>query len=280
MNIYSETDYRKILQTVVDERKSLGIPVTYSAMAEASRVQKPYVSKVLSGFADFNSDQLYMALKYLDFSSEDIDYMQKLLDLEKCSYPERKKLLENEIKSIQKEKRDTGKVLEKSVDQMEALEFDRSKFVEYYLDPDLQIIHVHLCMKKYRDNPEIIKGTLEISDSKFENAIISLEKMKLIEMKEGKVKVLKRSLHLPKDSKLVLPHQILMKQKSIYHLGTLQNDNRKNFAVTFASNEKAKVKIEEAFNEFIARVRALSGEGRPDTCYQLNFDLFPWSKKN
>lgn len=280
MNIYSSDDYRAILSKVVDERKKLRIPITYAAMAENIRVQKPYVSKVLSGLADFNNDQLYMACQYLDFRPEEIQYMLKLLDYEKCWYPERKELLEEEIEEIRRQKRDTGKVIEKSVKQMDALEFDRSEFADYYLNPDIQLIHIHLCIEKYRDDPESIKYVLDIPDVRFENALLKLEKMGLIEIKDDKIKILVNSLHLPKDSVLLAPHQVMMKQKSLSHLNNLSADEKKLFSVTFSSNEKARAKIEEAFNEFIGKVRTISMEGAPDECYQLNFELFPWARLN
>lgn len=279
MNIYSSDDYRAILSQVVDERKKLGIPITYAAMAENIRVQKPYVSKVLSGLADFNNDQLYMACQYLDFRPEEIQYMLKLLDYEKCWYPERKELLEKEIEEIRRQKRDTGKVIEKSVRQMDALEFDRSEFADYYLNPDIQLIHMYLCIEKYRKNPEHIKAFLDISDSRFETAILKLEAMGLLEIVDNKVNILVNSLHLPKDSSLLMPHQILMKQKSLAHLNNLSSDQKKLFSVTFSSNEKARTKIEEAFNEFIGKVRTISMNEGKDDCYQLNFELFPWSRR-
>ncbi|TNE98781.1 MAG: DUF4423 domain-containing protein [Deltaproteobacteria bacterium] len=280
MNIYSSDDYRAILSQVVDERKKLGIPITYAAMADNIRVQKPYVSKVLSGLADFNNDQLYMACQYLDFKPDEIQYMLKLLDYEKCWYPERKKLLEEEISEIRRKKRDTGKVIEKSVKKMDGAEFDRSSFADYYLNPDIQLIHMYLCIEKYRKNPEVIKDILDISSSRFETAILKLEGMGLLEIVDNKIKILVNSLHLPKDSSLLTPHQVLMKQKSLTHINNLAPEEKKVFSVTFSSNEKAKAKIEEAFNEFIGKVRTISMEGAPEDCYQLNFELFPWARKH
>lgn len=278
MNIYAFDSYREIISTIVEERKKIGKSVTYSALADAIRVQRPYVSKVLSGMADFNSDQLFMACKFLDLNEEHTNYLLLLLEYERSFYPERKEILENKIKLIKEEKRDTGtKLKERGIKEMDSTDFDKSDFADYYIDPDLMLIHIHLCLKKFADSPKNLISILGISENRLENALVKLQKIGLIELKHGKVNILLESVHLPRDSKLISPHQMLMRQRSIQRIQNLEVNNKKVFSVTFTSNEKARKKIEDAFNDFINQVRDISQQGKMSECYQLNFDFFPWS---
>lgn len=101
--------------------------------------------------------------------------------------------------------------------------------------------------------------------------------MKIIEVNEGEIKVVVKSMHLPRDSGLVSPHHQLLAQLGLYRKNRLSPNKKKAFSVTFAMDNKSRKKIEEEFNIFIAKVREISIAGKKSDIYQLNFDLFPWS---
>lgn len=277
MNIYTLTDYRKIFSKVMDERKALNSSLTYESLAESIRIQKSYLSKVINGRASFNSDQLFMAARYLDFDKDETEYILLLLEQERSTYPERRELLGIEIEKIRESKRDVKAALGDKVKQMDAGEFDTSIFGEYYMDPNILLTHMFLTISSYREDLESIKYELRLNEDKFSEILKKLEKMGLISISQGKVKMLLPSLHLPRESKLIFAHQLLMRHRSLHHAQNLEVTNRKLFSATFSSNPKAKILIEERFSEFIKDVQKISSKGKPTDCYQLNFDLFPWT---
>jgi len=280
MNLYASDNYRKILNETMSEKKFLDKSYSFQAMANFIRVQKPYLSKVMNGHADLNSDQLYMCCKYLGLNEEEINYMLLLLERERCTYPERKKDLTLKIERIQDSKRDSKNILINQIKTRDALDFDESIHIEYYLDPTILIVHMFLTIPRFRKNIDHIATELFLSKEHLNDILKKLVEMNIIEIKEGKIEVLIKTMHLPRESKVVSAHQQMMKQYGLYRMNRIGVEFKKNFAVTFSSNETARKKIELEFNTFLAKVREISMEGDKKDCYQLNFDLFPWSVPN
>lgn len=277
MNIYTSTDYRVIINEVMSEKKYLDKSLTFQAMAVYIRVQKPYISKVMNGRADFNSDQLYMSCRYLEMSDEETNYLLLLLEYDRCTYPERRKLLMAQIKKIQDSKRDSRTVLKQAVQILDGSTFDASARAEYYLEPIFLIVHVCLLVPRFRRNIDSIAHELFISKDYLNEILKKLVTMNIIEIKDGKIDVLVKNLHLPKDSKIISPHQQILRQRCISRISRVDTDLKKSFSGTFSANEEIRKKIEIEFNKLLGKVEGfMKGEDLTD-CYQLNFDLFPWT---
>lgn len=277
MNIYSSNNYREIINEVINEKKFLDKTFTFQAMANFIRVQKPYLSKVMNSRADFSTDQLYMCCKYLEINEEEINYMLLLLEQERCTYPERRKELKKNIEKIQDSKRDSKNVLLNIIRTRNAQDFDESIHIEYYLDPIIQIVHVFLTIPRFRKNIESIANELSLSKDHLNEILKKLVAMSIIEIVDDKINVLISTMHLPRESKIVLAHQQMAKQYALHRMNRVPVENKKNFSVIFSSNEIARKKIEIEFNKFLEKVRDLSMEGEVKDCYQMSFDLFPWS---
>lgn len=277
MNIYTSDDYRKILATTLEEKKFLDKKYTYQRMADHMRIQKPYISKVINNRADFSSDQLYMACDFLGIDGEERDYMLLLLEHERSLYPERRDKLKERIEEIQDKKRDSGEHISRKVKMMSGGEFDNSTYIEYYLDPIVLIVHIFLTIKRFRTNTDKICEELQISKQHLGEILTKLVKMGIIEVKGDKINILMSNLHLPKDSQIIFPHHQLINQLGLLRKNRLPSNKKKNFCVTFASDEKTRKKIEEEFNVFLDKVQRMAMGSTAKECYQLNFDLFPWS---
>lgn len=277
MNIFSTTDYRTILKETLEAKKFLDKSYSFQAMASAIRVQKPYISKVINARADFNSDQLYMACVYLGFEEEETSYILLLLEYERCFYPERREVLLKNIEKVQDSKRDSKNIIKDSINSRNAVDFDNSIHIEYYLDPIILIVHMFLTIPRFRKNLDQISKELFITRDDLNNTLSKLVEMKLIEINDGEVTVLVASLHLPRESKVVSSHQNMLKQYGLYRQNRLKVEQKKNFLVTFSSNEKARKEIELEFNNFLSKVKAISMKGKKDHCYQMSFEMFPWS---
>lgn len=278
MNIFSTTDYRKIIVTVMEEKKFLDKSFTFQEMAVFIRVQKPYLSKVLNKKADFNSDQMYLACEYLGFNEEDTSYLLLLLEYDRTTYQKRKKKILGDIQKIQDSKRDSKNVIAKEIQNRSAMDFDNSVHIEYYLDPLIQIVHIFLLIPRYKNNPKLISEHLHITEDNLQLIFKKLVAMSIIEINAGKIEVIIKVLHLPRESKIVSAHHQMMKQFSLNRLSRLPWNHKKSFMVTFNSNEESRKKMELEFNLFLEKIKSLSGEGEKTDCYQLSFDLFPWSQ--
>lgn len=278
MNIYSTTDYRKIIATTMDEKKFLDKSFTFQNMATFMRIQKPYLSKVLNKKADFNSDQMYMACEYLKFSEEESNYLMLLLEYDRTTYQVRKKKILTEIQKIQDSKRDSKNVIAKGIQNLTATDFDSSSLAEYYLDPLIQIVHIFLLIPRFVKNTKLIADNLSITEETVHDVLKKLVELKIIEIKNSKIEVLVSTMHLPRESKLVPVNHQMLRQFALYRMSRLPWNLKKSWMVTFNSNEDSRKKMELEFNIFLEKVRNLSMEGPKTDCYQMSFDLFPWSK--
>lgn len=277
LNIYSSDNYRGIINETMSEKKFLDKTFSFQSMSSFIRVQKPYLSKVMNSRADFNSDQLFMSCKYLEMTEEETNYMLLLLEYDRCNYSERKKTLLIKIQKIQDSKRDSKTILINNIKTRDALDFDESIHIEYYLDPIILIVHMFLTIPRFRKNIDRIAIELFLSKDHLNEILKKLVEMSIIEINEGKIEVLIKTMHLPRESKVVSSHQQMMKQYALYRMNRIGVEYKKNFSVTFSSNEDSRKKIELEFNKFLSKVREISMEGDKKDCYQLNFDLFPWS---
>jgi uncharacterized protein (TIGR02147 family) len=276
MDIYVKKDYRQVLRIKFDLLKKVDKSITFAKMADFMRVQKPYVSKVLGGSADFNSDQLYKACEYLKFNDEEYEYTSLLLEYERSQFKDRKAKLHKHIKELRHQNTDAGKSLPSST-QMTTEEFDTSHFVDFYLDPLYSVLHVLLTIPKYKNNFELITKSLLINEERLEAMLQKLELMKIIKRTKKGIQVLIPSLHLPRDSKIIAPHLKLKSALCNHKKGDLPFSKKKAFSVTFSADDDAKNKIAVEFNNFLEKVQKIASEAKPVDCYEMSFDLFPWT---
>lgn len=277
MDLFQVTDYRKIISEVMQKRKYVDKSYTFQAMAAHMRIQKPYLSKVINGRGDFNSDQMFMACDYLGIEGEERDYLLLLLEYDRSAFPERREVLKKQIEEVQESKRDIKGTLKESLSNMSVDAFDASDYQEYYLNPIIQLTHIFLTIKRFRKNPELIQEALVINDEQYKDALKKLVSLKMIEVVNDEIKVLIRNLHLPRESRVVSAHHQMLRQLVNFRLTRIPVQKKKTFSATFSSSEKARKQIEIEFNNFFEKVREIIKTEKYTDCYQINFELFPWS---
>lgn len=273
MDIYSSLSYKKVLSQSLDERKALfGSPFTYSKMANACRVQKTYLSKVLNRDGDLSEDQLFLACEFLGFDNQETDFTILLYQWERTQILSRKKLLKRQIETIKKSKLQTEARFEKS-DLVET-KFDEAK---YYLDPMMQVIHICMTVKDFSENPSFLVNRLGISEERLTSCLKELENMKIIEIDQGRYQVIEDNLHLPKSSPLYSSYRSAQRLKSIEQCNRLSHEDSYNFSTVFSVEEQDAEFLLEEFLKFLKVSKKRVSKAKANKVYQLNFDLFCWT---
>lgn len=273
MEFYSALDYRRAIKYLVDKEKALGLDVNFSKLAEAIRVQRPYLSKVMNGSADLNSDQLYLLSQFFQLKEEEAEYLELLLEYSRAQLKEKKDHLKRKIQKIQALHLD----IKKHVDAKNITPED-NHFSDYYLNHYMQVIHVALNIRRYQD-PEKLALALNISKAFVLSILQKLEELSLVEFKNGKYKVTSRSIHLPKDSSLIKPHQALVRLRSLEQFQVKSHDpGNYSFSVTFSGDEQIRKRIQEEFLAFLKTSQKIVASGGTEEVYQMNFDLFSWTQ--
>lgn len=273
MEFFTNSDYRKLIQYLIEREKSKGVECTFSKLADAIRIQKPYMSKIMNGMADLSEDQLHLLCEYFSIDGEEKDYFELLLKFSKSALRERKDTLKKQILKIQSIKLDLKNNIE-----AEKISDHNPLFNEYFLDPHMQIVHVALNIKRFQ-NIDKLSQTLQISKNKISEILKKLENLKLIEFKNNRYHVTNQSLHLPKESNLFHPQQSLIRIKSIEQQQAKSIDSGNySFSVTFSCDETGRKKIQEDFIKYLKSVQKTVQSSGTEEVFQINFDLFSWTK--
>lgn len=273
MEFYSSTDYRKVIKYLIERETSRGEKTNLSTLAEAMRVQRPYLSKVMNASADLNSDQVFLLCKFFELSEKESEYIEILLEYARSQLKEKKDVLKKRIQAIQGEYLDIKKhVVAKEVN------LESSEFAEYYLNHYMQIVHVALNVKKFQHIPSLAQA-LSIDIESMNEILKKLESLGLIQFKGGKFTTTPQGIHLPKDSSLLKPHQSMVRMQSLQQINSRSRDpGNYSFSVTFSGDEDIKKKIQEDFLKFLKTTQKTVSEGGTEEVYQINFDLFSWTK--
>ncbi|MGE0174072.1 MAG: DUF4423 domain-containing protein [Oligoflexales bacterium] len=276
MNIYAQTDYRKILKEVVSERKRLDRTSNFQRLAEVARVPKSYVSRVMGGGAEFSNDQLDAVCNYLGFNDDETSYMLLLLDHSRTGVVQRKKKLGRKIADIQATHLETKKHLKTSV-----LSAEVSSLHEYYLDPMIQIVHVCLALEKYRKSVQRLESDLNLPSGRLGEILANLERIGVIAMSAKGIEIIERSLHLPPQSPLYKSWRSVIRVMGVNQMLKIPEKDSYAFSGVFSANRRIKNQIQSKFLAFLEEAQKLVMEdGAAEDVYQLNFDLFPWTPQS
>lgn len=130
-------------------------------------------------------------------------------------------------------------------------------------------------------NPLLIANELGLQKTQLAQILQCLKRSKIVNYDSlfGEVQVIIRALHLDAASLFNRPHQQIFRLRCLEHVTQLSPSQRFVFSLTFSGNQTVKKQIQEFYLEFIKRVEKLLDTDQPyDEVYQINFDLFPWSK--
>jgi uncharacterized protein (TIGR02147 family) len=274
MDIFNYTDYKEFLREALKERRRQVSPTfTYERMAKACGIQKTYLSRVLnSTTTHLSEEQLYLAATYLGLDSEQIEYIVVLRALDKAVNPNYRTLLQKKLESARARRLRSESRL--SVDKKEPL----SDLSPYYLDPNVMLVHIFLAVEKFRLNLRSLAQQLNISDIYLSDILTKLEHMQLIRLTNDGYVLLQESSHLSVDSPLYGPYRFMQRIKSLERIQKLSREQSYNFSAVFSADTKAYLQIKSRFLEFLENASKLAQKAPDQEIYQMNFDLFDWSK--
>ncbi len=272
MNVYTEIDYRKILTSLVEERRGVDKKISFQSAAQAARMPKSYLSKVIHGVADLNPDQLYMLSKFFGLDEDEAGYLEMLLDVARCGLEDRKKALLKRVRAVQNEKLDARHHL-----QANLAKTDGAIANEYYLDPLVQLIHVCLALPRFQADLKLLANTLQIPVPRIISAVSVLERLGIVERVGLKHKIIIENVHLPTDSMLYHAWLFQLRSMSSQRQQLVRDKNNYEFSVVFSGDEDVQRSIRQRFLAFIKETQKEVGHAKDAQVFQMNFDLLAWT---
>lgn len=271
MNVFSYTSYTEALEVAIGRKKESTPGWTLSKLAEDCIMQASYLTNVLKGRADFNTDQLARICDLLGLSNEDFEYLALLLELKRSSFEKRRKQLEAKITEIRQQHLRAEKNISTKTVQLTPEQQDK-----YYLDPFVQLIHIFLSCHEGSASAEFLANKFFLPKAQVLNILQDLEDIGYIKRKGAKIEVLVEGRHLPRESHLLRPHHTVMRVKSIDQMQRLPSDQTYSFSATISTEPEVRTKIQAEFLKFMKAAEKLVTTHDAGKLYQINFDLFPW----
>lgn len=270
--IFSYLDYRHYLLERFKALKEAGLGFTQDGLAKAAGLRSTYLTNVLKGRGNFNSDQIHAIADALKLDPDESHYLFLLKEYDQSVSQRRKDALKKEIEILQQEKRRIENNLSVKVRRDEHV-----VIMKYYSDPMFMIVHGLLQIPRFADNWPSIAPALTIQKLYLQKILEALVEIEIITVKENRATVLQKNFHLPKESPMLLPHQLMMRQKSGQRLQEVSADKRFSFTAMFTANEKIRQEVHQKFLEFLKSIEPLIKSAEADNAYQLNCELFPWN---
>jgi uncharacterized protein (TIGR02147 family) len=273
--LYQHDDYRPAIRDAVADRKKTFAGATFHALAEACRIQDPYLSKVMNGKAHFSRDQLYLATRFLALSEDEASFLELLHDLQTSAVQERKERLQRVVRSLQDSHLDTRKHVRAGALSAHA----EPSADAYYLDPLHQIVHVALSIPRYQKSAEQLAKELMLPAERVRATCTALEAMGLAERAGGSGWTSTgRHLHLQRDSRLYGPWEAQLRILGQARRHLLPKELAYSFSVVFSGDEGTRRELVRRILELIKDAEPLVGKAPEDDVYQLDIDLFSWTR--
>jgi len=274
-SLFLYPDFRGVIAELVTRQKRISKGFNFSKLAEVLGIQKTYMSKIMNGHGQLNTDQVYTLSDFFNLTKEEHDYIILLIEHERTGLAKRKRFLEKKIASIQAEHRSTKKALQAKFSEGREANLN----AEYYLDPFMTVAHIFLTLPRYAGDTKKVAQKLNFSEAYSKKIFSTLEQIGLIEKlnKPDCYRVVEDHLHLASDSWLTTPYHALFRMTSVQHLMKLSPEERFAFSVTFSADPNTRKFVHEAFLKFLREIEPAVKAAPSEDVYQLNFDLFSWS---
>jgi hypothetical protein len=274
MRIFDFNDYKAAIKWSLIQLKERDPRANSRALADACRIQKTYLSRVMNRDGHFSSDQLHLACQYLGLHQKERKYISLLHEADRSVVLERKEALLRDARKLQSKALNVESYL-----SAESLERNALQSSRYYLDPTMQLIHLFLTIPRFAKNPRLIEEKLDIARPELEDRLAKLAALKIITWDGAKCVVLKGLLHLSPDSEVYPFYRILVRTKALEKLQKTVSKKDYSYSLWFSADEATRKTVQAKFLEFLIAIEPVIKAAPETDVYQLNFDLLSWSDR-
>lgn len=269
MDAFSATNYRDFLKKILAERRRANPQHSHAWLADRMGVQRSYFSRVLKGDAALSSDQLFLACRALHLSAPEQHYLLLLLEIDRTGVEERRRELVAERARLQAKHRKAEAYLKKRA----TISANEEKRTEYYLQPLCPLVHMHLTIPRYLQQPSLLREKLGLSAAALNHVLETLEGCGILRVENGKYVLLESKLHVT-SSRLSRAYATQFRLKAIEAQQKIGNDDDYFFTSSFSANRAVVEEIRKKFLQFLAGVSERVEAAESEEVFHLNFDLF------
>lgn len=264
-NVYKYLEYQKYFRDYASYKA-----ISFRSLASNADIHSSYFSRVMMLRAHFSQEQIYKISQLLELDQETLDYLLLLGQYSTSGIHEHRQFLLKKINQL----RENKLKLKEHLQNTEPLE--KEKLSTYYLDPLTAKIHMFLTVKKYRENIELIKRKLQLSETKLKEELKKLSHLGLISLQKNHIKIIQDSVHLDESDPLSSINHTHWRLEAIK---TLMQKKEKltnyHFSVAFSANEETALNIKQKIKDLLLETQKLVSQIKePDDIFYLTFDFF------
>lgn len=273
MKLYKHTHYRPAFAELFADQRKVKPSWSMAALAAQMGVRPSHLTNVLKERSHFSADQIYAICEELELADEDSRYLNLLMEWERSANAKRKEKLHQDIQKIRDQKLRLAKQL-----KAKPMEMTSSDSEAYYLDPNVEFIHLFLGTKNAPSSTKAIAELWQL-DADYVGGIVQfLINKGLVQLQRGRWSVKPIHQLLPTSSPLCRPQQVLKRLRMLDIIQKKSRDEIYAFNATLTMTEDTKLAIQAKFVDFLKEVESAVLESESENIYHLQFDLFPLLK--
>ncbi|OFZ47170.1 MAG: hypothetical protein A2381_14340 [Bdellovibrionales bacterium RIFOXYB1_FULL_37_110] len=229
--------------------------------------QTTYLSRILSGKADFNLEQAEAVTRFFNLNKIEKKYFITLVQLQKAGTQEAKAYLEGELKDLKEQSLNLKKRLEVKNNLTEQ---EKEQYYSHWL---YSVVHV-LTTISFINSAEQIAKCLSIPVHKIQESLDFLQNAGLVKVENNNISIGVSKLHLASDSHLIYHHHRNWRLQALSAIDrALERNLHYSSVVTLSEQDVYKVK--NYLIEAIKSVKKIISESKPEErCYSFNLDFF------
>ena len=266
-DIFQFEDYKSYLNHLLNQMPGKGWGVR-GKLAEHINLQKSYISRVLTGPADFNLEQAILISQFFHHSEteKEKEYFLLLVQFARAGNLPLKEHLKKQLKQLLEARSHLAK-------RLNTKNTINKKYHDiYYSAWYYSAVHVLLSIPQYQTRPSI-EQYLKLPPELVYRVLEFLVEAGMASFQNGKYTVSKTQIHLSSDSYLILKHHSNWRQLAMRSIDLQDSDDLHYSSVAAVSKSDA-LKLKELLVQMIQHSKNIIRDSKEETMVSICLDLF------
>jgi len=226
-----------------------------------------YLSQVIKGSTQFTLEQGLAITDFFQMEPIAKNYFMLMLQKERAGTVHLQNHYQEKIDLLLTEK---SKISERLKNTTE--EIPKAAYEKYYSDWYYLAIHILTSIPQFH-SAKIISEHLGIPIIKVEEILQFLTRHGFVEQKENRYQIGTRHIHIKKNNKLNLNHQLNWRLKTLEQVKS-KNDQNINYAVVYSLSKKDAEKLKEECLKFIKNNLQIVAPSKEEVMYCCILDFY------
>ena len=266
MEIFTHSDYRKLLDILLKTPVRGGGKGAQTRLAQHLGCQQAFISRVISDKAELSQDQAFLVGEFFKFTHLEREYWLNLVFENRAARASLKKYYKEKLSKIREENSSLNKSIH--VDR-KITEVEKSF---YYSDWYYQAIHM-ICGLPGRHSISSLAGRLALDESLVIQALEHLVASGLIKRKDGLYQISDGRIHLPPEHPLIRRQHTNWRLQSILRMTKAEEKDLRYTSVATCSTQDAE-RIRSLIVKTVLEIREIVKNSKDEVALFYGLDLF------